>query len=59
MVLDEVMPSDKGSYNDLISFVKDRPGHDKRYAINTDKIAKNLGWASLETFESGIRKTIF
>lgn len=46
------------SYKDLISFVKDRPGHDVRYAIDASKIAKELNWTPQETFESGIRKTV-
>jgi len=59
MILDELRPSaDKVPYESLITFVKDRPGHDVRYAIDADKIAKGLGWLPEETFESGIRKTI-
>jgi len=46
------------SYRDLITFVKDRPGHDVRYAIDASKIEKKLGWKPEETFESGIRKTV-
>jgi dTDP-glucose 4,6-dehydratase len=42
----------------LISFVKDRPGHDRRYAMDARKIEQELGWKPRETFESGIRKTI-
>ena len=45
-------------YKDLISFVKDRPGHDLRYAIDASKIKRNLGWVPQETFESGMRKTV-
>jgi dTDP-glucose 4,6-dehydratase len=45
-------------YRDLITFVKDRPGHDRRYAINCDKIKKNLGWKQKHDFESGLRNTI-
>jgi len=45
-------------YKDLITFVEDRPGHDKRYAIDASKIEKQLGWKPQETFESGIRKTV-
>lgn len=56
-VLDELMPSEK-SYKEQITFVKDRPGHDFRYAIDASKIEKNLGWRAEENFESGIRKTI-
>jgi len=57
-LLDEIYPRKKGSYKDLISFVTDRPGHDKRYAINSTKIQKELNWAPQENFESGLRKTI-
>lgn len=45
-------------YHDLITFVKDRPGHDVRYAINAGKIGRELGWRPQETFESGLRKTV-
>jgi len=56
-VLQELRP--KGSsYRDLITHVKDRPGHDMRYAIDAGKIQRELGWAPEETFESGIRKTV-
>ena len=58
-ILDEVKPrSDHHSYLEQITFVKDRPGHDRRYAINATKIEKELGWKPLETFETGIRKTV-
>lgn len=57
--LDELRPrSDGASYLDQITYVKDRPGHDRRYAINATKILKNLGWKPAETFETGLRKTI-
>ena len=56
-ILDELVPK-KQSYTELISFVKDRPGHDRRYAINASKIKNTLGWQPSETFETGIRKTI-
>ena len=46
------------NYKDLITFVKDRPGHDLRYAIDASKIERELGWKPLETFESGLRKTV-
>jgi dTDP-glucose 4,6-dehydratase len=46
------------SYRSLISFVKDRPGHDRRYAINADKIERELGWKPQETFETGVQKTV-
>ena len=45
-------------YEDLITFVQDRPGHDVRYAIDAAKIGRELGWKPQETFESGIRKTV-
>jgi len=58
-IMDELHPSSTlGSYLDLISFVKDRPGHDLRYAIDPDKLMNQLGWKPEENFESGIRKTV-
>ena len=45
-------------YADLITFVKDRPGHDQRYAIDASKIERELGWVPEETFETGLRKTV-
>jgi dTDP-glucose 4,6-dehydratase len=51
-------PQGLARYRDLITFVKDRPGHDRRYAIDASKIERELGWAPQETFESGIRKTV-
>jgi dTDP-glucose 4,6-dehydratase len=58
-LLDELRPrSDGQSYATQISFVKDRPGHDRRYAIDARKIERELGWKPAETFESGIRKTV-
>ncbi|MDA9842424.1 dTDP-glucose 4,6-dehydratase [Gammaproteobacteria bacterium] len=57
-LLDELVPLNSGSYISQISHVKDRPGHDKRYAIDATKIAEDLEWTPEETFESGIRKTI-
>lgn len=56
-ILDEIEPKDT-SYKTQITFVKDRPGHDFRYAINATKIETELGWKADENFESGIRKTI-
>lgn len=50
--------SDGKSYHDLISYAPDRPGHDKRYAIDASKIMRELNWKPQETFESGIRKTV-
>ena len=61
-ILDELRPLSSGSkiksYRDLISFIKDRPGHDRRYAINACKIETELNWRPKETFDSGIRKTV-
>ena len=58
-VLDELMPKKDGSkYSTQIIYVKDRPGHDKRYAIDATKLESELGWLPEETFESGIRKTV-
>ena len=58
-ILDELKPQANGqAYASLITFVKDRPGHDLRYAIDATKIAKELGWVPEETFETGIRKTV-
>ncbi|OSN06938.1 dTDP-glucose 4,6-dehydratase [Lonsdalea iberica] len=51
-------PDGVSQYQDLITYVKDRPGHDVRYAIDASKIARELGWKPQETFESGIRKTV-
>lgn len=51
-------PATLGSYKELITFVKDRPGHDQRYAIDASKIQRELGWVPRETFDSGIRKTV-
>jgi dTDP-glucose 4,6-dehydratase len=57
--LDEIKPMAGGKkYSSLITFVKDRPGHDFRYAINPEKIQKELGWRPQETFESGLRRTV-
>jgi dTDP-glucose 4,6-dehydratase len=58
-LLDELRPRADGQpYAQQISFVKDRPGHDRRYAIDARKIERELGWKPAETFESGIRKTV-
>lgn len=58
-LLDELRPrADGQSYTTQITFVKDRPGHDRRYAIDARKIERELGWKPAETFESGIRKTV-
>lgn len=58
-ILDELQPrADAQSYKTQITFVKDRPGHDKRYAIDASKLERELGWKPAETFETGIRKTV-
>lgn len=58
-ILDELKPREDGSfYSGLITFVKDRPGHDRRYAIDARKIEGELGWKPQETFDTGIRKTV-
>jgi dTDP-glucose 4,6-dehydratase len=58
-VLDEMQPrADHSSRRNLITFVKDRPGHDFRYAIDCSKLEKELGWSPLESFETGLKKTI-
>jgi dTDP-glucose 4,6-dehydratase len=58
-LLDELRPrSDGKSYREQITYVKDRPGHDRRYAIDARKLEKDLGWKPAETFETGIRKTV-
>ena len=56
--MDKIKPMKNGKYADLIEFVKDRPGHDFRYAINAEKIKNEIGWEPKETFSSGIKKTI-
>ncbi len=62
-LLDELVPlvadrEQASSYKELITFVKDRPGHDRRYAIDASKIERELGWVPQETFETGLRKTV-
>lgn len=57
-LLDELQPKATGSYRDQITFVKDRPGHDRRYAIDARKLERELGWKPAETFETGLRKTV-
>jgi dTDP-glucose 4,6-dehydratase len=58
-LLDELRPrAGGGSYREQISFVKDRPGHDRRYAIDARKVERELGWKPAETFDTGIRKTV-
>ena len=58
-ILDELRPRTDGkSYKEQITYVKDRPGHDRRYAIDARKLERELGWRPAETFETGIRKTV-
>ncbi len=57
-LLEKELPRKGGKYADLISFVKDRPGHDRRYAMNTGKISRELGWRPGESFESGLARTV-
>jgi len=58
-ILDELQPAANGQpYASLITYVKDRPGHDRRYAIDARKIERELGWKPAETFETGMRKTV-
>jgi len=58
-LLDELAPRTDGvSYHGQKTYVRDRPGHDRRYAINCSKITEALGWRPRESFESGLRKTV-
>jgi dTDP-glucose 4,6-dehydratase len=57
-VLEELHPPVKGRYQDMITFVSDRPGHDRRYAINCDKIKRELGWRQRYDFAAGLRATV-
>ncbi|MDQ0322192.1 dTDP-glucose 4,6-dehydratase [Pararhizobium capsulatum DSM 1112] len=57
-ILDRRQPRQSGSYRDLKTFVSDRPGHDRRYAIDASRIERELGWRPQETFETGIEKTV-
>ena len=58
-LLDELHPKSQGvSYKEQITYVADRPGHDRRYAIDASKVQRELGWKPAETFETGIRKTV-
>lgn len=57
-LLDELRPRAGGSYREQVAFIKDRPGHDRRYAIDAGKMTRELGWKPAETFETGIRKTV-
>ena len=58
MFMDKKLENPKGSSEKLITFVKDRPGHDLRYAIDASKINKDLGWQPSVTFEEGLAKTV-
>jgi dTDP-glucose 4,6-dehydratase len=57
-LMDELRPCADGPHERLIQFVKDRPGHDRRYAMNISKIERELGWRPRETFMTGLRKTV-
>lgn len=57
-ILDRLRPRESGSYADLITFVQDRPGHDLRYAIDAQKMQRELGWTPAETFDTGLEKTV-
>jgi dTDP-glucose 4,6-dehydratase len=57
-ILDELRPRPSGRHADLIAFVKDRPGHDRRYAIDASKLARELGWSPATPFETGLRATV-
>ncbi|SDN01419.1 dTDP-glucose 4,6-dehydratase [Polaromonas sp. JS666] len=57
-LLDELRPRAGGSYREQVAFIKDRPGHDRRYAIDASKMMRELGWKPADTFETGIRKTV-
>jgi dTDP-glucose 4,6-dehydratase len=56
---DALVPAKDGkSYSSLVTFVKDRPGHDRRYAIDAGRMEREIGWRPAETFQSGLRKTV-
>ena len=57
-LLDELAPRSQGSYRDLVTFVKDRPGHDRRYAVSTAKLEQELGWSPRVSFETGLRHAV-
>jgi len=57
-LLDRLRPKTEGTYRDQVTYVKDRPGHDRRYAIDAGKIERELGWRPAETFETGLAKTV-
>jgi dTDP-glucose 4,6-dehydratase len=56
--LDECLPKTNGKYESQIAFVRDRPGHDRRYGIDASKLERELGWRAEENFNSGLRKTV-
>jgi dTDP-glucose 4,6-dehydratase len=57
-ILDKLKPVSAGGREHLITFVADRPGHDRRYAIDATKLEQELGWSAQETFETGLEKTV-
>ena len=57
-LLDDMVPTITGPRRQMISFVQDRPGHDRRYAIDASKLERTLGWRARESFDSGIEKTV-
>jgi dTDP-glucose 4,6-dehydratase len=58
-ILDDISPrTDGGRYEELITFVRDRPGHDRRYAMDASKLKSSLGWKPSRTFEEGLRETV-
>ena len=57
-ILDRIHPRKKGQYADLVTFVADRPGHDKRYAIDPSRIRNELGWQPTVSFEQNLEKTV-
>ena len=57
-ILDELRPRPSAKHESLVAFVKDRPGHDRRYAIDSRKVRSEIGWTPAETFDSGMRKTV-
>jgi dTDP-glucose 4,6-dehydratase len=57
-ILDRLHPREKGQYADLITFVRDRPGHDARYAIDPSRVRNELGWQPTVTFEQNLEKTV-
>ena len=58
LILDRLKPSERGSYSNLITFVKDRPGHDQRYAIDTSRLQNELSWRPTFTIDAGLEHTI-